>query len=439
MIKKYAAISLLLTMAFYTTNAQQPLKRLFRETTDSVLLDEVQRQTFRYFWDFADPTSGMSRERSNVSFGYGNEVCTIGGTGFGVMSIIVATERNWITRDAAAERLLRLLRFLEKADRFHGMFPHWLNGATGKTIPFSTHDDGADIVESSYLFQGLFCVRQYFNQENPQEKEIRIIINRLWKEAEWDWFTQGKNVLYWHWSPKYAWKMNFAIHGYNECLITYVMAASSVFHPVSDKVYHEGWASGDNFSNGKTYYGEKLPVGFGYGGPLFFSQYSFLGLDPRHISDRYANYWQLNTAHTKINYKHCLTNPGNFKGYGSNCWGLTSGDAQNGYNAFSPTNDDGTITITAALSAFPYLPDAAMSALKHFYFDLGDSLWTEYGFADGFNETKGWYANSHLAIDQGPIIVMIENYRSGLLWKLFMSCPEVKGGLNKLGFEIKQR
>ncbi len=415
------------------------MKLMSRDTPDSILLDAVQKQTFRYFWDFADPISGMARERSNETFGYGKEVSTIGGTGFGVMSIIVAADRKWISRDTAAGRILKLLNFLSKADRYHGMFPHWMNGATGKTIPFGNDDDGADIVETSYLFQGLFCARQYFNKESYQEKEIRRQINQLWKEAEWSWFTQGKNVLYWHWSPKHAWKMNFAIHGFNECLITYVMAASSTFHPVSDKVYHEGWASGNNFINGKKYFGYELPLGFDVGGPLFFSQYSFLGLDPRGLQDKYADYWKQNTNHTLINYTYCVKNPGQYKGYAENCWGLTAGDAWNGYNAFSPTNDDGSITPTAALSAFPYAPEKSMAALKHFYFDMGDKLWSEYGFKDGFNETKGWYAESHLAIDQGPIIVMIENYRSGLLWKLFMSCPEVQGGLHKLGFTYKSK
>jgi hypothetical protein len=436
-MKTINLLFLFLFFAIFHVSAQKTeLSRLSSDASDSMLLDAVQKQTFRYFWDFADPVSGMARERSNVSFGYGNEVSTIGGTGFGVMSIIVAADRKWISRDTAAGRILRLLNFLKNADRYHGMFPHWMNGATGKTIPFGEEDDGADIVETSYLFQGLFCARQYFNKEDSREKEIRLIINKLWREAEWSWFTQGKNVLYWHWSPKYGWKMNFAIHGFNECLITYVMAASSTHHPISAKVYHEGWASGENFVNGKKYFGYALTLGFDQGGPLFFSQYSFLGLDPRKLKDKYADYWMQNTNHTLINYTHCVVNPGMYKGYGKDCWGLTAGDAWNGYNAFSPTNDDGTITPTAALSAFPYTPEKSMKALKYFYFNLGDKIWSEYGFTDGFNQSKNWYAESHLAIDQGPIIVMIENYRSGLMWKLFMSCPEVQYGLRKLGFKF---
>ncbi len=404
--------------------------------SDSALLDIVQQQTFRYFWNFAHPVSGMARERSNVAYDYGNEVVTTGGSGFGVMSVIVATERKWIARDSAARFLLKMVNFLSKANAYHGVFPHWLNGATGTIIPFSRKDDGADLVETSYLMQGLLCARQYFNGSNRIENELRNRINWMWNDIEWNWFSRdGQEVLYWHWSPNNGWAMNFPVRGFNECLIMYVLAASAERYPVSAAVYHHGWAQSNFFKNGKTFYGYTLPLGFDYGGPLFFSQYSFLGLDPRGLKDEYADYWIQNKNHTLINHAYCLDNPKKFKGYGEDCWGLTASDTYDGYNAFSPTNDFGTITPTAALSAFPYTPEFSMKALKHFYNDLGDKIWSDYGFTDAFNETQNWYANSHLAIDQGPIIVMIENYRSGLLWKLFMSCPEIQNGLKKLDFE----
>ncbi len=438
-MKKILAL-VLLAIACISVEAQQkqPGKAVQRpvNVTDDALLDLVQKQTFRYFWDFAHPVSGMARERSNSNFGYGHETVTSGGTGFGIMSVIVATERKWISRDTAAKFLLKMVNFLLKADSYHGVFPHWLNGETGKTIPFSRKDDGADLVETSYLFQGLLCARQYFNADNRTEEELRNRIGWLWEGIEWNWFTKGgEEVLYWHWSPNNGWAMNFPIRGFNECLIVYVLAASGERYPVSKDVYHRGWAESNFFKNGKTFYNYTLPLGFDYGGPLFFSHYSFLGLDPRGLKDRYADYWEQNRNHTLINHAYCIDNPKKFKGYGEDCWGLTASDTYNGYNAFSPTNDEGTITPTAALSAFPYTPEFSMKALKHFYNDLGDKIWSEYGFVDAFNETQNWYAGSHLAIDQGPIIVMIENHRSGLLWKLFMSCPEIKSGLTKLGFE----
>jgi hypothetical protein len=420
-----------LTTAFVNAQTSRP-----KNLSDSALLDLTERQTFRYFWDFAHPVSGMARERSNHSFDTGDEVVTTGGTGFGVMAIIAGTERKYIGRDTAAKLLLKMVNFLLKANSYHGVFPHWMDGATGRTIPFGRKDDGADLVETSYLFEGLLCARQYFNGDNPVEYELRNRINWMWNDIEWDWFTRdGREVLYWHWSPNNGWAMNFAVRGFNECLIMYVLAASGQHYPVSASVYHQGWAQSDFFKNGKTFYGYKLPLGFDYGGPLFFSQYSFLGLDPRGLKDEYADYWEQNQNHTLINYAYCVDNPKKFKGYGPNCWGLTASDTYDGYNAFSPTNDWGTITPTAALSAFPYAPDKSMKALRHFYDDLGDKAWSKYGFVDAFNETKNWYAGSYLAIDEGPIVAMIENYRSGLLWRLFMSCPEVQGGLKKLGFQ----
>ncbi|MHA4894459.1 glucoamylase family protein [Pedobacter sp. PWIIR3] len=417
-------------------NSLDPNLKIRKNLTDDQLLDLVQKQTFRYFWDFAHPVSGMARERSNASFGYGDEVTTTGGTGFGIMAVVVAADRHWIARDSASRFLLKMVKFLGKADAYHGVFPHWLNGQSGKTIPFSRKDDGADLVESSYLFQGLLTAKQYFNADNPIENELRGRISGLWDEIEWDWFTKGgEEVLYWHWSPNNGWAMNFPLRGYNECLITYVLAASAKRYSVPAAVYHRGWAQSNFFKNGKEFYGYKLPLGFDSGGPLFFSQYSFLGLDPRGLKDQYADYWEQNRNHTLINRAYVLANPKNYKGYGANSWGLTASDSWQGYAAHSPSEDLGVISPTAALSAFPYTPEFSMKALKHFYFDLGDKIWSKYGFVDAFSEEHNWYAKSHLAIDQGPIIVMIENYRSGLLWKLFMSNPDIQAGLSKLGFE----
>jgi hypothetical protein len=422
----------LFVAAFFSVASGQESVRL----SDSALLDAVQKKTFAYFWDFAHPVSGMARERSSGSFGYGNETVTTGGTGFGVMAIVVATERNWITRDTAVGCLLKLVRFLSKANSYHGVFPHWMNGETGRTIPFSRKDDGGDLVETSYLFEGLLCARQYFSQAGGRERELRNRINLLWNEVEWNWHTRGGlDLLYWHWSPNNGWAMNFEIRGWNECLITYVLAASSRDYAIDPKVYHHCWAVSDHFLNGREYYGLRLPLGFPFGGPLFFTQYSFMGLDPHGLSDRYADYWEQNRNHTLINYRYCVDNPKKFKGYGENCWGLTASDTYDGYNAHSPTNDWGTITPSAALASFPYTPDYSMKALRHFYADLGSRIWGPYGFTDAFNESRNWWASSYLAIDEGPIVDMIENYRSGLLWRLFMSCPEIQNGLKRLGFE----
>lgn len=418
-----------------TANYIKPDLKIKKGLSDDQLLDLVQKQTFRYFWDFAHPASGMARERSNRSFDYGDEVVTTGGTGFGVMATIVASERKFITREQAAAHTKKIVDFLWKADMFHGAFPHWLNGETGKVIRFSPKDDGADIVETAFLFQGLLTAKQYYTADNAVERDIRNKITWMWEGIEWDWFTQNQNVLYWHWSPNNGWSMNHQIKGWNECLMTYVLAAASPKNSISRRVYDDGFTNNNTFYNGKKYFDTTLPLGFEYGGPLFFAHYSFLGLDPRGLNDGKADYFEQNKAHTLINRAYCIENPKGYKGYSANSWGLTASDSWQGYAAHSPTEDLGVITPTAALSSFPYTPEYSMQALRHFYENKGDQIWTEYGFADAFSEQHNWVAKSHLAIDQGPIIVMIENYRSGLLWKLFMSNPDVKAGLTKLGFK----
>lgn len=418
-----------------TSDHITPQLKIQKNLTDDQLLDLVQKQTFRYFWDFGHPISGMARERSNKSFDYGDEVVTTGGTGFGIMATIVASERKFVTREQAAARTKKIVDFLWKADMFHGAFPHWMNGATGKVIRFSPKDDGADLVETSFLFQGLLTARQYYTADNAVENDIRNKILWMWEGIEWNWFTQQQHVLYWHWSPNNGWSMDHQLKGWNECFITYVLAASSPKFAIDKRVYDEGWANSNTFFNGKKYFGITLPLGFDFGGPLFFTHYSFLGLDPRGLKDNYADYFEQNKSHTLINRAYCIENPKHYKGYGENSWGLTASDSWQGYAAHSPTEDLGVISPTAALSAFPYTPEYSMKALKHFYFDLGDKIWGEYGFVDGFSEEHNWYAKSYLSIDQGPEICMIENYRTGLLWKLFMSSPDVKRGLNKLGIE----
>jgi hypothetical protein len=406
----------------------------FPRISDDALLDLVQKQTFTYFWDFGHPVSGMARERNSSG-----DVVTTGGTGFGIMAILVAVNRNFITRQDGLTRLTKIANFLTtNAKRYHGAFPHWLNGATGATIPFSQKDDGADLVETSYLMQGLLTARQYFNSPtDATEIALRQTINALWDGVEWNWFTKSgtETNLYWHWSPNFNWDMNLPIRGWNEALITYVLAASSNTNAIAKTVYDNSWAQNGKMANGNSYYGIKLPLGPAYGGPLFFSQYSFLGINPHDLKDTYADYWQQNTAHSLINYNYCKTNPKQYSGYSQNCWGLTASDQQDGYSARDPTNDNGTIAPTAALSSMPYTPTESMQALRFFYYKLGDKVWKQYGFVDAFNLTNLWFADSFLAIDQGPIIVMIENSRSQLLWNLFMSCPEVKKGMKSLGFQ----
>ena len=402
--------------------------------TGETLLTEVQETTFGYFWDFAHPTSGLARE----GYTHDSDTCTTGGTGMGMMTIVVGVERGFVTRSEAASRILTMVSFLEDtATRYHGAWPHWINGSTGATIPFSPPDNGADLVETAYLIQGMLTVRQYFDGAEAVETEIRTRIDRMWEEVEWDWFLNGGDTLFWHWSPDpgNGWQMNMLIRGFNETMIAYILAIASPTHPIPASSYYDGWA-GDAYANGKEFYGHRQWVGPDLGGPLFFTHYSFLGFDPRNKRDNYCNYFENNRNIALIHQAYSIYNPLGYVGYGADCWGLTASTNPWGYSAHSPTNDNGTITPTAAVSSLPYTPTESMLAMEHFYNDLGTSLWGTYGFKDAFNltESPDWYSGTWLAIDEGTIAVMIENYRTGLCWDLFMSNAEIQPALDAIGW-----
>ena len=413
--------------------------------TDNELLDKVQQQTFNYFWEGAEPISGLARERLHLDGIYpthDKDIITIGGSGFGLMAIIVGIERGFISREQALERYEKAIGFLEKADRFHGAWPHWLM-PSGKTAPFSKKDDGGDLVETAFLIQGLLVVKEYFEDGNDREKQLCTRIQKLWEDVEWTWYTKGgENVLYWHWSPNYNWEMNFPVGGYNEALIMYVLAAASPTYSIPKEVYEYGWARNGIITNDTIFYDleteldhyehDNSPVG-----PLFWAHYSYLGLNPKGLSDQYADYWKLNVNHATIQYKYCVDNPQGYKGYDENSWGLTSSYSMNGYAGHRPDRDLGVISPTAALSSMPYTPEESMKFLR-FMYTKQDSLIGKYGPYDAFSFEHQWYLPRYLAIDQGPIPVMIENYRSGIFWQLFMKNGDVQNGLKKLGFNAPE-
>ena len=415
--------------------------------TDEELLDLTQRETFRYFWDFAEANSGAARERyhpENPSFDA--NIVTTGGTGFGLMSILVGIERDYVSRSQAVERLDKILTFLDNAERFRGAWPHWMDGSTGQVIPFGNLDDGGDLVETAFLCQGLICIKEYFKDGSDIEKELATKADQLWKGVEWDWYTQGEDALYWHWSPNHDFSINFKLSGYNEVLITYIMAAASVDHSISKKAYTSGWASDSGIKSDQITYGIPLLLKHNgattYGGPLFWAHYSYLGLNPKGLQDAYANYWDVNLNHSKVNYQYCVDNPKMFPDYGDNCWGLTASYSRNadgsiGYSAHAPGNDLGIISPTAALSSMPYTPEESIKALRYFY-GHKDKLLGPAGFYDAFKPGSTWVAKAYLAIDQGPIVVMIENHRTALLWNLFMQNEDIQKGLDKLEFSYSK-
>ncbi len=420
-----------------------------RAMSDEELLTMVQEACFRYYWDGAESNSGMA-----IEILPGDEhLIAVGSSGFGIMALATGVERGFITRDQGVERMLKIVRFLSKADRFHGVWPHFLDGRTGKIIAyFGKYDDGGDLVETAFLVQGLLAARQYFDHDTAQEREIRDTITALWKSVEWDWYRQGPdpNFLYWHWSPDYGFHIHHPLIGWNETMIAYLLAIASPTHSVPASMFHTGFASqsatavryrqgwsrttdGDHYTNGNSYYGIKLDVGEGSGAELFFTHFSFLGFDPRGKHDRYTNYFRNNRNIALIAHEYANENPRHFKGYGDDTWGRSAGINSAGGRSV-PRDDNGTITCTAALASFPYTPEESMKALKHFYRDLGGKLWGIYGFRDGFNLNENWFEDVNMALNQAPIVVMIENHRSGLIWNKFMANPEIKPALDAIGF-----
>lgn len=408
--------------------------------TDEVLWKMTQRYTTRYFYDFAEPITGMAHERSNDVNG---EIVTTGGTGFGIMALVAGAESNFITKSEAYSTINKIVTFLEKAERFHGAWAHWYDAHTGKPFSFSKYDDGGDLVETAFLVQGLLTAREYFKAGNVDEHILSNRITQLWETVEWSWYTQGSDSLYWHWSKNYGWKMNHRIRGFDETLITYVLGASSPTYPITKKVYDSSYKNSSYYYNGKSYYGYKLDLGMELGGPLFFTHYSFLGMNPNGLTDGYTNYFDRNKAHALIHRAYAIENPKKQVGYGAKFWGFTSSDDPLvGYTSHHPgTNDEnGTVSPTAALSSVVYTPKESMDVLKELYLTYGKDVFGKYGFYDAINPgmVKGQQVvKSYLAVDQGPIAVMIENYRTGLIWNLFMNNKEIQNGLTKLGFNFK--
>lgn len=448
--KKYFYKIAFVNKRYEESETSETVSASTREMTDEELLTMVQEASFRYYWEGAEVISGLSKE--NIP-GRKNMIAS-GASGFGIMALIAGAERKFISRKEAVQRFTTIVNFLENAATFHGAFPHFINGPTGKVETFfGKRDNGADLVETSFLIQGLLAAREYFSVDDPAETMIRSRITAIWEKVEWSWFKQhpDSKFLYWHWSPDQAWVINHNLIGWNETMITYLLAIASPTHPVPASMYYSGWANQDStgqqyrsawsqtkdgsmYTNGNSYFGIKLDVGVSNGGPLFFTHYSFMGYDPHLITDKYCNYFTNNQNIANINLKYCIQNPKNYKGYGADAWGLTASDGPFNYSADEPViwQDHGKVAPTGAISSFPYTPEASMRALKNYYLKYGKFLWGEYGFKDAYDLTNNWCSGIYMGLNQAPMVVMIENYRSGLIWKLFMQNDDIKKGLEKL-------
>ena len=404
----------------------------FKRITDEALLDTIQKATFRYFWLYSNETSGLVPDRNTANKNY----CAIGATGFGIMTVPAAIERKFISREQGLARVQKIVNFLKGTiSQFKGVFPHYVNGTTGAVIA-DGQLDGYDVVETSFLLMGLLTARQYFDSNLAAEVQLRNDITAIYQNVDWQYFTNGQNALFWSWNPTGGWGIK--LRGWNETLISYILAASSSTHSIDKTVYEQGFAAAGAIKDGRTYYEYTLPLGSAgdSGGSLYLSQFSFLGIDPRGLNDTYANYETQTKNHALINHAYCKANPLNYYAYSDSCWGLTAGATKDGYKQMQPTNDLGYILPSASVASLPYAPEESMKAIKYFYYKLGDIVWTEYGFTDSFSLSNYpyWVSLEVFGYDQMNMFVAIENYRSGLIWKLFTGSPEVKTGMKKLGF-----
>jgi hypothetical protein len=396
------------------------------------VMDEWQRKNFSFFFEGASST-GMALEGNDRG-----DVITIGGSGFGVMAIIVGTERSWITREQSTTQMQKIVRFLGKAERFKGAWSHWYN-PDGTAHPFGDQEKTGDLIETAFMMAGLLAAGEYYTGTSAVEKEIRDSVASFWKTIDWRFYAGTDNALNWLYYSHEN-RLTMHIKGWNEGLISYILALGAP-EPmnISYDVYNNGWLSGGAILNrtGK-FYGYDLPLGENYGGPMFFAHYSFLGLNPNLMEDNYANYWKQNVGHTMINRHYCVyAAPKTFK-YGETDWGLTAcygGRPPWGYLARSPLNDDGVIAPTAALGSYPYTPFYSTQVL----FRLAEYSLVHgtYGFADAYSPETSTSEKKHLAIDQGPIVVMMENYRSGLIWNLLMKNADIQKGLALAGMKAK--
>lgn len=392
-------------------------------------MNEQQQKVVNYFFTGANEQTGMALNSSS-----NKTILTTGATGFGIMNLIIGVERGWINREEAARQIVKITRFLKRADRFAGAWAHWYK-PDGRMVPFGSQMQAGEIVETAFMMGGLLTASEYFTGGSDDEKEIRKATEEFWNSIEWNHFVKD-GMLYWIWhQDKNSYELPLV--GWNETLLVYILAmAAPDAHKVSPDIYKNCW-QGYNFANlTRKTYGYSLPLGTDdNGGPLFLSQYSFLGLDPRYMQDQYAFYWTQNVSHTLINRHYCVYEAPKEYRYSEYDWGLTACEGcgeHPDYMSRDPKNDDGIIAPTAALSAFPYTPfysTQVLLNLKNNYSDLNG----KYGFGVSYCPADKSVGKNYLAMEHAPIAIMMENYRSGLIWKLLMQNEHVQKGLQLAG------
>ena len=404
--------------------------------TTEALLDTLQHTAFDYFWNEANPTNGLIKDRSTLS-----SPCSIASLGFGLSAICIGIDHGWVSRDDGRARIRTALQTLWTKPQgnalsgtigYKGLYYHFLDmpGA------LRTWDCELSTIDTALLFAGIIDAKQYFDTADPVDVEVRALADSIYYRADWEFMRNFAPSIYMGWKPGTGFSTFGQWIGYNEAMILFILALGSPTHPVPATTW-TAWTSGYNWS---TQYGQTYVIF----PPLFGHQYSHCWIDFRSIYDTYmANrgitYFENSRRATLAQRAYCIANPSGRVGYGANQWGLTASDGPTGYNARGAPpsqNDDGTISPTAVGGAVPFAPEVAIPALHHLYDTYGPQLFSTYGFRDAFNLTVNpdWYDTDYIGIDQGPIIVMIENYRTGKVWQRFMANPDIQRGLQRAGF-----
>jgi hypothetical protein len=428
----------------------RPLVFEVSELTDEALLNGLQRVAFDYFRGAANPASGLIADNSRA-----NSPCSIAVVGFALSSYPIAVERGWMVRAEAVKRSLSALRFFCDSDQsgsseatgYKGFYYHFLDMKTGARLWRSE----LSMIDTALLMAGALSARIYFSASTSEETELRELVETLYLRIDWRWSQGGAATIRQGWKPECGF-LHYGWEGYNEAMVLYALAMGSPTHPPTDECY-KAWTA--------TYQWENLyGYDFLYAGPLFVHQFSHAWIDFRGIQDRFmrekrCDYFENSRRATQIQREYAKRNPHEFAGYDENCWGLTADDGPSdempdvgnerrhlfGYAArgvpYGP--DDGTLSGSAALASLPFAPEIALAAVRNMGQRFPEML-SANQYSSGFNpsfantDRSAWVSAGKFGLDQGIVLMMIENYRTEMIWKLMRTCSYINTGLRRAGF-----
>ena len=385
------------------------------------LLDEIERRACRYFYEMADPNTGLVRDRASANEPYAPSVASIAASGFGLSALAIAAERGYLERGQAEARILLSLKFLcERVDQEHGFFYHFLDSDTGKRIWKSE----ASSVDTAWLLCGALHCRAYWSNNKDIQKYAGELINR----ADWEWMLNGRESLCHGWTPEGGF-LHYRWDAYSEVLAMYLLAIGSEKHPISPACWRA-------FARPMREYQGIFFIDAG--APLFVHQYSHAWFDFRDRHDFYADYFRNSVRATQAHRLYCLSYEHEFPWYGPDMWGVTASDSEKGYRIWASTDNppDGTLVPCAAGGSLVFLPQMCGAVLQNMFDKYGDKIWTKYGFVDAFHPKEKWYSRYVLGIDQGILLLMAENWRTTSVWSSIMSTPEAHRAMDAVGLKL---